>query len=83
MWEKAAEIPGDQTRGTAPNLTEGEEYQFRVIAVNQAGPGEPSEPSTSVIAKPRFGTYGGHGRHAAHVGQMTRRLMRTNGAFLV
>ena len=55
MWEKAAEIPGDQTRGTAPNLTEGEEYQFRVIAVNQAGPGEPSEPSGSVIAKPRFG----------------------------
>ncbi|KAF0296563.1 Twitchin [Amphibalanus amphitrite] len=54
MWEKAAEIPGDQTRGTAPNLTEGEEYQFRVIAVNQAGPGEPSEPSSSVIAKPRF-----------------------------
>ncbi|XP_037071181.1 LOW QUALITY PROTEIN: twitchin-like [Pollicipes pollicipes] len=54
VWEKAAEVPGDQTRGTAPDLTEGEEYQFRVIAVNEAGPGEPSEPSASVVAKPRF-----------------------------
>ncbi|GLH11531.1 Titin, partial [Gryllus bimaculatus] len=53
-WEKAAEIRGNQTKGTAPNLTEGEEYEFRVIAVNKGGPGEPSEPSASVIAKPRF-----------------------------
>ncbi|XP_047102318.1 twitchin isoform X3 [Schistocerca piceifrons] len=53
-WEKAAEVPGNQTKGTAPNLTEGEEYEFRVIAVNKGGPGEPSEPSASVVAKPRF-----------------------------
>jgi hypothetical protein len=53
-WEKAAEIPGNQTKGTAPGLTEGEEYEFRIIAVNKGGPGEPSEPSRPVIAKPRF-----------------------------
>ncbi|KAF4532834.1 hypothetical protein B566_EDAN018931 [Ephemera danica] len=53
-WEKAAEVPGNQTKGTAPNLTEGEEYEFRVIAVNKGGPGEPSEPSKPVVAKPRF-----------------------------
>nr|CAD7424747.1 unnamed protein product [Timema monikensis] len=53
-WEKAAEVPGNQTKGTAPNLTEGEEYEFRVIAVNKGGPGEPSEASKSVVAKPRF-----------------------------
>ena len=56
-WEKAAEVKGNQTKGTAPNLVEGEEYEFRVIAVNKGGPGEPSEPSKSVIAKPRFRKY--------------------------
>ncbi|KAL3252348.1 hypothetical protein MRX96_017667 [Rhipicephalus microplus] len=53
-WEKAAEVPGDQCKGTAPFLDEGKEYEFRVIAVNKAGPGEPSEASKPVVAKPRF-----------------------------
>jgi predicted phage tail protein len=53
-WEKAAEVPGNVTKGTAPNLTEGEEYEFRVIAVNKGGQSEPSEASVPVIAKPRF-----------------------------
>lgn len=53
-WEKAAEVSGNVTKGTVPNLTEGEEYEFRVIAVNKGGPGEPSEASKPVIAKPRF-----------------------------
>ncbi|KAG8335958.1 myosin light chain kinase activity protein [Homalodisca vitripennis] len=53
-WEKAAEVAGNVTKGTVPNLTEGEEYEFRVIAVNKGGPGEPSEASKPVIAKPRF-----------------------------
>lgn len=35
-------------------LKEGEEYQFRVMAVNKAGPGEPSDPSRKVVAKARF-----------------------------
>ena len=55
MWEKAAEVPGNRTSGTVPDLTEGEQYQFRVIAVNQAGPSEPSEASDVVTCKPRFG----------------------------
>lgn len=53
-WEKAAEVPGDQTKGTAPYLEEGKEYEFRVTAVNKAGPGEPSDASKSIVAKPRF-----------------------------
>lgn len=54
QWEKCAEVPGNQTKGTAPNLVEGEEYEFRVIAVNKGGPGEPSDPSSSVVAKSRY-----------------------------
>lgn len=56
-WDKAAEVPGDQTKGTAPHLEEGKEYEFRVVAVNKAGPGEPSDASRSIVAKPRFRKY--------------------------
>lgn len=30
---------------------EGAEYEFRVIAINTCGPGEPSAPSDSVFAR--------------------------------
>lgn len=54
IWEKAAEVPGTQTKGRVPNLTEGEEYEFRVIAVNKAGVGDPSDASAPIIARARF-----------------------------
>ena len=53
-WEKAAEIVGNQTSGRVPDLTEGQEYEFRVIAVNKGGPGEPSEASLPIVAKARY-----------------------------
>lgn len=53
VWEKAAEIPGGKTSGTVPNLTEGDEYEFRVIAVNEGGESEPSVVSKPVTAKHR------------------------------
>ena len=52
-WEKAAEVPGDQTSGTVGKLIEGQAYEFRILAVNKAGPGEPSDSSDKVIAKAR------------------------------
>lgn len=54
LWEKAVETDTPECKGTVPNLIEGMDYQFRIIAVNRAGSGEPSEPCRPVTAKPRF-----------------------------
>lgn len=53
-WVNAIHVPANQTFGTVPDLTEGQEYEFRVIAVNSAGESEPSPPSDMVIAKTRY-----------------------------
>lgn len=47
------EVPADQTKATVPDLVEGQPYEFRVRAVNKAGPGEPSDATPTIIAKPR------------------------------
>ena len=54
---QGAEIKGDLNKGSCGGLSEGKEYEFRVVAINKAGPSKPSEPSKLVIAKPRFCTY--------------------------
>lgn len=51
---KGAEVPGDQLSGTVPGLKENSQYEFRVKAVNKAGPGEPSDVTKPIIAKCRF-----------------------------
>lgn len=53
-WVNAVHVPAGQNSTTVPDLTEGQEYEFRVIAVNNAGQSEPSEPSDLVTAKPRY-----------------------------
>lgn len=53
-WDDAVDVPGTMNKGTVPFLTEGKEYEFRIVANNKAGPGEPSLPSRSIVAKPRF-----------------------------
>ena len=52
-WEKATEVPGGANSATVEDLIEGHSYEFRVVAVNKAGPGEPSEPSDMIVAKTR------------------------------
>merc|ERR1719154_289266 len=53
-WKTCQEIQGDVLEGTVPDLTEGSQYEFRVRAVNKAGPGEPSDPTQPICAKHRF-----------------------------
>ena len=53
QWEKALEVPADATSATVPDLMEGQTYEFRVKAVNKAGPGEPSEATVPIVAKAR------------------------------
>ena len=53
-WEKCAEIlDGDQTTGKVNDLVEGQQYEFRVRALNKGGEGEPSDSTGAHIAKPK------------------------------
>lgn len=56
-WDKCAEVEGDVTTGKVPNLIEGNQYEFRVRAVNKAGPGEPSDATKPHIARPKKSQY--------------------------
>ncbi|XP_061506911.1 twitchin isoform X8 [Anopheles gambiae] len=54
IWEKAIETNSPNPTATVGGLVEGNEYQFRVIALNKAGPSDPSDSSRTFTAKPRF-----------------------------
>ncbi|GAA49621.1 twitchin, partial [Clonorchis sinensis] len=52
-WSKANVAPISGTNYTVKNLPKGKEFEFRVVPVNAAGPGEPSEPTSMVkVQKP-------------------------------
>jgi len=50
-WSDASPYPIKENEFTVPNLKEGEEYQFRVKAVNEAGPGTPSAATGPIVAE--------------------------------
>lgn len=52
-WEPVKEIPanGDRTVNADVPVKPGEEAQFRVVAMNEAGPSEPSKPTKVIIAE--------------------------------
>lgn len=54
-WVTGKEVPGDSLKGTQDGLKEGCTYEFRVRAINKAGPGEPSDSTKPIVAKCRFG----------------------------
>lgn len=54
-WVKANMAPVKGTTYHDDRVLEGHQYEYRVIAVNSAGPGAPSDPSEVATAKPMFG----------------------------
>ena len=56
QWKEALKTNATTLQGKieAPLIVEGNEYEFRVIAVNKAGPSEPSDPSDTIKAELRF-----------------------------
>lgn len=50
-WTNVNTSPVPTTIYTVPNLKEGDEYQFRVIAVNDVGESPPSRPSANVLVE--------------------------------
>lgn len=49
------DLPASALKGKVEGLKEGVQYEFRIRAVNKAGPGEPSDPTKPIIVKARFG----------------------------
>ncbi len=51
-WTQCNSFPIKACEYTATNVLEGLVYEYRVMAVNEAGPGEPSATSIATKAEP-------------------------------
>ncbi len=54
-WIKVNTEPVRGTKYHDVRVQDGHQYEYRVVGVNKAGPGEPSDPSKIITAKPMFG----------------------------
>lgn len=54
-WTRVNRKPIRETEFAYTDLPEGEEYQFRVMAVNEAGIGKPSENTETIKIKAPYG----------------------------
>lgn len=54
-WTPVNTTPVGDTIFTVTGLTQKSEYEFRVVAANKKGFGQPSEPTNSVLVKPPYG----------------------------
>ena len=52
-WKEVGQSDGPKRFFSKKDLVKGEKYQFRVRAVNKAGPSDPSEPSQLMVCKAR------------------------------
>lgn len=50
-WMRVNNYPTPNTSYTVQDLREGNKYEFRVAAVNEAGPGQPSKPTEPITAQ--------------------------------
>ncbi|KAJ6635132.1 Titin [Pseudolycoriella hygida] len=53
-WVKRKRVSVSETTTIIEGLIESHQYEFRVRAINKAGPGEPSDATKPIIAKCRF-----------------------------
>lgn len=56
-WMKHTETKNDKAECKVQDLIEGQQYNFRVKAVNKAGPSVPSDPSDTFTAKAKNGRH--------------------------
>ena len=52
-WVPVKEVEGNIPKAKVTGLNEGDKYEFRVRAVNKAGPGEPSQSTSPHLSKPK------------------------------
>ena len=57
VWTRCNDFPVSDCGYTVSGLPEGSEMEFRVIAVNQAGDGEPSGSTGPIRIKEKIGNY--------------------------